>query len=228
MRRTKVLGITGGLLVLALLATACSGSESFRGTALDTPDTAPPFQLRDQFGQAVSLSDYLGKPVVLTFLYTSCPDICPIVTETLHRTHVLLGSDAEEVEFLAISVDPARDSIEKIHEYSKDRDMQDRWRFLTGTEEELKSVWKLYWLAPIRGRSNSDEYQDGEGSPDEDIEIELDEGLDQALANHAEGYLVGHTAPVFLIDRKGYRRAVFTNLSLDPIPLVHDIRMLLG
>ena len=84
MRRTKVLGITGGLLVLALLATACSGSESFRGTALDTPDTAPPFQLRDQFGQAVSLSDYLGKPVVLTFLYTSCPDICPIVTETLH------------------------------------------------------------------------------------------------------------------------------------------------
>ncbi len=206
------------LVLILLSAASCGGSDSFHGTTLDSSDIAPPFELRDQFGDAVALSDMAGKVVVLTFLYTSCPDVCPLTTETLRRTHILLGDDASRVRMVAISVDPQRDSMERIYEYSDDTDMLDKWHFLVGNEEELERVWTAYWLDPIEGDRAHDDL--GE-------EVVAAGVLDTDGESAPQGYLVSHTAPVFLIDREGYRRVVFTSLSLDPQPLVHDIRLLL-
>ena len=154
---------------------------------------------------------------MLTFLYTSCPDVCPLTTETLRRTHLLLGDDASRVRMVAISVDPDRDSMERVYEYSDEKDMLDKWHFLVGSEEELEPVWTAYWLDPIHGDRAHD-----------DIGEEAVAGESDTAGEPApQGYLVSHTAPVFLIDREGYRRVVFTSLSLDPQPLVHDIRLLL-
>ena len=207
-----------GLALILLAAASCGGTDSFHGTTLDSSDLAPPFELRDQFGDPVALSDMVGKVVVLTFLYTRCPDVCPLTTETLRRTHVLLGDDASRVNMLAISVDPQRDSIERVYEYSEEKDMLGRWHFLVGSEEELEPVWTAYWLDPIQG----DQAHDDLGE-----EVAAATESDTAVEPAPEGYLVSHTAPVFLIDRDGYRRVVFTNLSLDPQPLVHDVRLLL-
>ena len=198
------------VLVLGLMvAVACSGETSFQGLELDSPDIAPPFQLEDQFSNPVSLSDFAGKVVVLTFLYTYCPDICPITTETLRRTDELLGNDAMEVQFLAISVDPPRDTVERAYEYSLERGMLDKWRYLVGTEEQLAPIWISYWLDPSSDDSDHGSHSDG-SQEEENV-----------------GYLVSHTAPVLLIDRDGLRRVLFTEVSLDYQPLVHDIRLLM-
>ena len=218
-------------VLLFVVALACSGEAAFQGTVLER-DLAPAFRLKDQFGRSFALADTSGKVVALTFLYTNCPDVCPIVTANLHRAHLLLGDDASEVEFLAISVDPKRDSVEGAFEYSQEKDMLDRWRFLVGGEEELPPIWQAYWLAPVvgdnpRGHDHDDSGEDaGQGETDQIAGA----GASEVAASPVSGggYLVGHTAPVFLIDREGYRRVLFTNLSLEPQALAHDIRLLVN
>ena len=219
---------TGLLLVLVLISVAsCSGPDSFQGTALDSPDIAPPFRLVNQFGDSVGLSDMAGKVVVLTFLYTSCPDICPLTTETLRRAHLLLGNDSSQIEMVAVSVDPQRDSVERAYQYSDERDMLNRWHYLVGSEEQLEPIWKSYWLAPIPDATNGINDPPDDGHDDGDIASKLGPADGVLLHSAPDSYRVSHTAPVFLIDRKGYRRSLFSNLSLDPQPLVHDIRLLI-
>ncbi|ALP51755.1 hypothetical protein Tel_00590 [Candidatus Tenderia electrophaga] len=75
------------------------------------------FTLTDQHGQALSLSDYAGKVVLLSFGYTHCPDICPTTLFTLKRLVHALDEDGERVQVLFITLDPARDTPERLREY---------------------------------------------------------------------------------------------------------------
>ncbi len=202
-----------GFLTLAAAVAGCASDEAFEGTVLDPADDAPAISLSDQFGETVALSDFAGKVVLLTFLYTACPDVCPIVTETLRRTHQLLGEDAARVQIVAVSVDPGRDSVEEAYGYSEDREMLDRWRFLVGTEEELEPIWRSYWLDPVTSGGGAGNGHEGSAAGETPVP--------------AGEYLINHGAPVFVIDAEGKRRVLFTNLSLEPRPLVHDVRLLL-
>src|SRR2546426_5009810 len=97
-----------------------------QGTALGgTP--APDFRLTDQFGKPISLSQFKGKPVVLTFLYTHCPDVCPLTAEKLHTVMQSLSSDASRVAVLAVSIDPKGDTTESVLNFSKVHKMVDYW-----------------------------------------------------------------------------------------------------
>ena len=96
---------TGG----AATTNPASSSSNLQGTNLgSTP--APDFLLKDQFGNAISLSQFKGKPVVLTFLYTHCPDVCPLTAEKIHTTMQSLGSNAQHIAVLAVSMDPKGDT----------------------------------------------------------------------------------------------------------------------
>ena len=219
---------TGLFLALVVFSVvSCSGPDSFQGTELDSPDVAPPFRLVNQFGDSVGLSDMAGKVVVLTFLYTNCPDICPLTTETLRRAHMILGDDSSQIEMVAISVDPQRDSVESAYRYSDGRDMLNRWHYLVGSMEQLEPIWKSYWLDPIQETTNSADAPLNEEHGDGEIASGTSAGDSTLLRSAPDGYLVNHTAPVFLIDRKGYRRSLFSSLPLDPQPLVHDIQLLI-
>src|SRR5689334_18974017 len=68
-----------------------SRSTTLQGTNLGST-AAPDFLLKDQSGNAISLTQFKGKPVVLTFLYTYCPDVCPLTAEKIHTTMQSLGS----------------------------------------------------------------------------------------------------------------------------------------
>lgn len=136
-------------LTLAALFSAFLAGPSFRLTALDPPRESLDFRLVDQFGQRVSLADFGGKVVVLTFLYTSCPDVCPLVAQRLRATHGLLGDDASDVAFLVVTVDPERDTVSRLYEYSRKLDMLDTWHFLTGSRAELEPVWEHYWVGKV-------------------------------------------------------------------------------
>ena len=206
------------------LVLGCSSESSFQGTELVAADPGSAFHLQDQFGGQVELADLAGKVVVLTFLYTHCPDVCPLTTDALRKAYDSLGQDASDTAFVAITVDPARDTVEQVYRYSEQRGMLDKWAFLTGSQEELAPVWRAYYIPAERevvGTGSGALGQLDQHTAAEAINTEID------TENSAAGYLVGHSAPVYLIDRAGRLRVVFTGLTLDPQPLVHDIRMLL-
>src|SRR5437667_9041570 len=91
-------------------------SPALPGTDLGR-DTAPTFRLTDHRGVSVGLDDFRGKPVVLAFLYTNCPDVCRLTGAGLRQTAELLGADAKRVQMLAVSVDPAGDDAGSVRRY---------------------------------------------------------------------------------------------------------------
>ena len=105
---------------------------------------APDFRLTDQFGQQVSLSQFKGKPVVVTFMYTHCPDVCPLIAEKLHTVMQGLGSDAQKVAILAVSVDPKGDTRTAAMSFSEQHKMTGYWHFLIGAQNQLSPVWTAY------------------------------------------------------------------------------------
>lgn len=107
---------------------------------------APDFHLTDQFGKPIALSQFKGKPVVLTFLYTSCPDQCQLTAEKLHSTMQILGSNAQNVSIIAVSTDPKRDTTAAALNFSKAHNMQDSWHYLVGTQDQLSPIWTSYQI----------------------------------------------------------------------------------
>lgn len=105
---------------------------------------APDFQLKDQLGNSITLAQFKGKPVVLTFLYTHCPDVCPLTAEKLHATMQSLGQNAQQVAVLAVSMDPKGDTAAAAQNFSKVHKMGDYWHFLLGAHDELAPVWASY------------------------------------------------------------------------------------
>ena len=139
-----------GVLTVAILAGCSQTATSFMGTELTAREQAPGFTLLDQFGEETSLRDKRGNVVALTFLYTNCPDICPLTAHSLGKAHEALGEDAAMVSIIAISVDPARDTPQQVRAFSQQRNMLDKWSFLTGAEEELSALWEAYYVAVER------------------------------------------------------------------------------
>ena len=218
LRHIALLGL--GTMSVMLVLAACAGPEPLKGTELRPTRDATPIELQNQFGKLVSLSDHSGKVVLLTFLYTNCPDVCPIVTSQLREIRELLGRDAEETAIVVVSVDPERDSVPAALDYSDKWGMTQTWDYLVGNEEELSPIWDAYPLAPaIDDHSSGDDTRDNTSFG----QAGGVQGLKQAIG---ERYLVIHSTPVYLIDREGDMRAVFTS-PLEPEDLVHDIRVLL-
>lgn len=207
------------LLLLALAG--CSRSEAFQGTVFTTPRPAAIFQLQDQFGRPFSLSDHRGRVVLLTFLYTSCPDVCPIVTSQLREVHQMLGQDAGRVSFVAVSVDPERDTVEAARAYSEKWDMLDKWTYAVGSREELSPVWAAYYVDPTVDEGQ-EQTPEKEASPTPTRQT----GVAGLREDVLKEYQVAHSTPVYLIDQQGQTRVLFTP-PLDTQALVHDIRLLL-
>lgn len=118
-------------------------SSGLQGTDLGGVP-AHTFHLTDQFGKQVTLSQFAGKPVVLTFMYTHCPDVCPLMAEKLHSVMLDLGPDAGRIAVIAISVDPKGDTVAAALNFSQVHRMVQYWHFLVGTQTELAPVWSAY------------------------------------------------------------------------------------
>lgn len=115
-------------------------------TCFEEPMPARDFTLVDQYGREVSLSDLWDRLVVLTFTYTWCPDVCPLVhvvlNKTLSRPDVAeLYADGKLV-VVDVSVDPERDTVERVRRYAEANGY--RWMFLTGDRKSLEGVWAAY------------------------------------------------------------------------------------
>ncbi len=122
---------------------SATSQSGLQGTDLGSVH-APDFHLKDQFGKAISLTQFKGKPVVLTFLYTHCPDVCPLTAEKLHTTMQNFGKNAQQVAVLAVSMDPKGDTAAAAQNFSRVHKMSDYWHYLIGSHNELAPVWASY------------------------------------------------------------------------------------
>ena len=110
---------------------------------------APDFELVDQFNNTVNMSQFEGKIVVITFLYTHCPDACPAVTSQMKRLSDELGDDyGESVVFLSVTVDPERDTPEALASFMSTYNAS--WQFLSTTDDSpvgaMSPVWQDYGI----------------------------------------------------------------------------------
>lgn len=134
-------GALGLLLVLFWLhgQTRDRGPESGPGDYfLPTPIAAPDFVLTSQDGDRVSSRDFAGKVMVIFFGYTSCPDVCPLTLSNLTRAFGEMGENGERFQVLLITVDPDRDTPERLKRYLSN--FHPSFLGLTGTEREIRAV----------------------------------------------------------------------------------------
>lgn len=136
------------LAVIAILLLACAPAR-LEGTELgSTP--APDFTLTDALtGSDLALSSLRGRVVALSFLYTHCPDACPLTAERFRGAQTALGTDASRVEFVAVSVDPVGDTAESIRAFSQDHRLSQHWHYLIGERGRLSAAWALYGVGVL-------------------------------------------------------------------------------
>jgi protein SCO1/2 len=115
--------------------------------ALRPGEPAPPFQLTDQTGRKVRLSDFRGRVVALNFLYTRCPvpEVCPRLAAAFASAHRRFAG--QDLVLLSITIDPVYDTPEVLAAYAKLwRARPEQWRFLTGSADAIASVGRAYGL----------------------------------------------------------------------------------
>jgi len=184
--RSRIFMLTLFAVVASLLA-ACGADKPPEPTATPLPGTVlnPPrpledFTLTDHTGAPFSLSDLRGRPALVFFGFTNCPDICPTTLGEFKRVKSLLGRDADEVAFVFVSVDPQRDTPERLAEYVGAFDPA--FIGLTGDDAALRPIAQefgvYYQAVPLEGSETA--------------------------------YTVDHTASSFALDREGRLAIVFS------------------
>ncbi len=124
----------------------------YRAEAELSPATpAPPIALRNYLGQPVDIEQYRGKAVLVTFLYTNCPDVCPLITSNLRVAQNLMGPKvAAKAQIIAVSVDPKGDTPKAVASFLARHEMTGRMQYLVGDAKELASVWKAWGVGSER------------------------------------------------------------------------------
>lgn len=143
-RTIRVLAMAAALLAGAAALAAIAVVLWPRGgeVAVSPSAVGGPFKLTDQDGRTVTEADFKGKPFLVFFGFTHCPDICPTALFDMSETFRRLGPDAENASALFITVDPERDTPEKLKEYLQS--FHPRISALTGTQAEIEAVTKAY------------------------------------------------------------------------------------
>lgn len=187
MSRRRWLIAIGPVMVLAAVLIAAGWTRwrqdpyVFHGGELSPPKPAASIELTDQHGRPFSLKEQAGNVVVLYFGYTSCPDACPTTLSDWIGVKEALGQDAARVRFVMVTVDPERDTPERLAQYLAFFDPS--FIGLTGTPEQTQAIAQAYGIVAVKRQ--------------------FDES--------AMGYLVDHTTSTFVVDTKGRLRLVYAH-----------------
>jgi cytochrome oxidase Cu insertion factor (SCO1/SenC/PrrC family) len=108
---------------------------------------APDVRLVNQFGQPMSLSQFRGKVVMLSFEDSECTTVCPLTTQSMVEAKQLLGAAGSNVQLLGVDANPDAISVADVLSYSRVHGMVNQWDFLTGSLAQLKATWRAYDIA---------------------------------------------------------------------------------
>jgi protein SCO1/2 len=155
-------------LALAVVAAGCGGGGGgdgsaatteaetpYRGIVVTNSPRAPAFRLHDEHGRVVTMADQRGRWVLMTFLYTYCPDVCPVIAGQLNQVLKTAPARRADLRVLSVSVDPKRDTPAAVRKYARDHRLLPTFRWLLGTRAELKRVWDAYNIAVLPGPKNT-------------------------------------------------------------------------
>ena len=164
---------------------------------------APRFTLTDHDGNNVRLDQFQDKIILISWGYTNCPDICPITLANLNEVMELLGKDANDVQVLFITVDPERDTAERMAEYVPY--FHKEFIGLTGNQEEIEQIAKEYAVTIVKhpavyGRGRFDTW---------------------------DRYLMTHTNTIHLVDQNGRLFLTYPHHMHDPHKIAGDIKKIL-
>ena len=173
-----LLGLVIGLAAFTLFTATQRRVQVSPATYVGTPlnELAANFQLTNQQGAAVSLADWQGQVVVLTFFDSQCDDTCPITAAELRAANQALGEDGQSVVFVGINVNAQANQVADVAATTRQWRLDEipSWHFLTGSVDELQPVWQTYDVA--------------------------------VLPDDAGGSGLVHTPGVYVIDQTGYKR----------------------
>jgi protein SCO1/2 len=111
----------------------------FEGGTMPPGVRAPDFRLTDERGREISMRQFRGRPVAVTFLYTTCEDTCPAQAQQIRGA---LDQLDRPVPALAIAVDPPRDTPARAREFLSKYDLAGRMRWVLGSRAQLEQVWR--------------------------------------------------------------------------------------
>jgi protein SCO1/2 len=136
--------VVGALLLCSGAVAAAAANPPFDGPRITHPAVTPDFALRDQHGRLVRLSAQRGRVVVLTFLYTHCPDLCPLTAVHIDEAVSRLGAQRSGVTVLAVSVDPKGDTPAAVRTFVRSHRLGSEFHYLTGSRRILAPLWRRY------------------------------------------------------------------------------------
>jgi len=199
-RRLIVLLAAMSLSSVAVAALLREGDGGFRSGTFDPPRAAPEFSLRGSDGSELTLSRFRGKVVVLEFGFTHCPTVCPVTLGNLRRAVDELGPSAKDVQVVFVTVDPERDTPERLRQYLEF--FNPAFLGATGMSADLDSR-----------------------SAEIDV-VQKAYGVFAQRTPLSGGYDVHHSSSVYLIDRNGVLR-VLIPFGKAVEDIAHDIQLLL-
>ena len=175
-----------------------TSTQKFHATDITGVDFGTNFQLTDHNGKVRTLADFKGKAVVMFFGYTNCPDVCPTTLSDLAQALVLLGKDADKVQVLFVTVDPARDTQALLAKYVPA--FNPGFLGLFGDEAATAKVAKDFRIFYQKHKSKSTDSQ---------------------------RYDVDHTAGTYVFDQSGKLR-LFMSYGKGAEIIAQDLRALLN
>ncbi|MFG1318975.1 SCO family protein [Xanthobacter autotrophicus] len=145
-QRTKIIALfcafAAGALVMVTAVTMLVGNPVPRVTSTGTAAVGGPFKLVDQTGAPVTEAALKGKPSLIFFGFTHCPDVCPTALFEMSEILTALGPDADKAQVFFVSVDPERDTPETLKSYLSS--FAPQIRGLTGSPEAVDVIKKEY------------------------------------------------------------------------------------
>jgi protein SCO1/2 len=172
--RSALPALLAALALCGMLASGCGSSSKASSTDSTTATTAtnaakfesagilepvraaPPLELHNYLGQPVNIDSYHGKAVLVTFVYTHCPDVCPLIVSNLHNAQHLLGKEASKAQIIAVSVDPKGDTPKTVAHFLSEHEQTGKMQYLIGDTKELATAWKAWGVGAERDAGNPD------------------------------------------------------------------------
>lgn len=203
--------LTVTVLVIALVGTAAellyrnrTGEPGLLASGATRPGlakfgTVPDFSLTDRSGTPVKLADLKGKVWLADFVYTTCPDSCPMLSNRLAdwQKDILAAGDVRLVSF---SVDPEHDTPEVLRRYAKRFQASDRWLFLTGDKTQVARIAREGFLL----------------------------GFENDPRASGTSPTISHSTKIALVDKSGVVRKYYDGIGADDrVTMLGDVRTLL-
>lgn len=122
-------------------------AQAFAGGIIEPRRAAPPLMLADASGAAFDLTTLRGRPVLVTFVYSNCPDVCPLIMQRLKDVHEIATRRHIDLNVVAVSVDPEGDTAASVNSFLRRQRLTGFVRYLIGDRAQLQSVWADWGVA---------------------------------------------------------------------------------